>query len=96
MSAQPCHQNAEEPFPVLSLKRREQQPPNPLLRQDKDFYRLLGALPKRSWLKRLRRLGLEGLAPLWRRVNATSPAAQSRWQWPWLWDDAVFPKYGAP
>ena len=28
--------------------------------------RILGALPKRSWLKRLRRLGLEVLAPLWR------------------------------
>ena len=28
--------------------------------------RLLGALPKRSWLKRLRRLGLEVLIPLWR------------------------------
>ena len=28
--------------------------------------RLLGALPKRSWLKRLRRLGLEVLVPLWR------------------------------
>ena len=28
--------------------------------------RLLGALPKRSWLKRLRRLGLEVLEPLWR------------------------------
>src|SRR4029450_11169848 len=28
--------------------------------------RLLAALPKRSWLKRLRRLGLEVLVPLWR------------------------------
>ena len=28
--------------------------------------RILGALPKRSWLKRLRRLGLEVLVPLWR------------------------------
>ena len=27
-----------------------------------------GALPKRSWLKRLRRLGLEVLVPLWRHV----------------------------
>src|SRR6266545_1947981 len=40
MSAKPCNQNAEENFPVLSLKRREQKPPNPLLMQDKDFYRL--------------------------------------------------------
>ena len=28
--------------------------------------RILGALPKRSWLKRLRRLALEILVPLWR------------------------------
>ena len=35
--------------------------------------RLLGALPKRSWLKRLRRLGLEVLDPLWR-----SPPARVR------------------
>jgi hypothetical protein len=28
--------------------------------------RLLGALPKRSWIKRLRCLGLEVLVPLWR------------------------------
>src|SRR4029077_582044 len=27
--------------------------------------RLLSALPKRSWIKRLRRLGLEVLVPLW-------------------------------
>src|SRR5258706_586023 len=40
MAAPPGHQNPEEPFPVLSRKRREQKPPNPLLRQDKDFYRL--------------------------------------------------------
>src|SRR5437667_3979585 len=57
--------------------------------------RLLGALPKRSWLKRLRRLGLEILAPIWRHVRDMSPATQSRWQWTWVWDDAVFQKYGA-
>jgi DDE superfamily endonuclease len=56
--------------------------------------RLLGALPKRSWLKRLRRLGLEVLEPLWRHVQAMSPATQSRWQWTWVWDDSVFQKYG--
>jgi hypothetical protein len=43
--------------------------------------RILGALPKRSWLKRLQRLGLEGLVPLWRHVETKSPATQSRWQW---------------
>src|SRR2546427_10149248 len=57
--------------------------------------RILGALPKRSWLKRLRRLGLEVLEPIWRHVQAKSPATQSRWQWTWVWDDSVFHKYGA-
>jgi hypothetical protein len=56
--------------------------------------RLLGALPKRSWLKRLRRLGLEVLVPLWRHVATKSVATQSRWQWTWVGDDSVFKKYG--
>src|SRR5262249_15173367 len=56
--------------------------------------RLLGALPKRSWLKRLRRLALEVLEPLWRQVQDKSPAPQSRWQWTWVWDDSVCKKYG--
>src|SRR5712692_7663245 len=55
---------------------------------------ILGALPKRSWLKRLRRLGLEVLVPLWRHVETKSPATQSRWQWTWAIDDSVFKKYG--
>jgi hypothetical protein len=41
--------------------------------------RLLGALPKRSWLKRLRRLGLEVLVPLWRYAASKSAATRSRW-----------------
>src|SRR5438552_308710 len=57
--------------------------------------RLLEALPKRSWLKRLRRLGQEVLEPLWRHVSTKSPATQSRWQWSWVCDDSVFKKYGA-
>src|SRR6266571_8101946 len=56
--------------------------------------RLLGALPKRSWLKRLQRLGIEVLEPIWRHVQAKSTATQSRWQWTWVWDDSVFHKYG--
>jgi hypothetical protein len=56
--------------------------------------RLLRVLPKRSWLKRLRRLGLEVLVPLWRHVATKSPATQSRWQWTWAVDDSVFHKYG--
>jgi hypothetical protein len=34
--------------------------------------RLLGALPKRSWIKRLRRLGLEVLVPLWHSTASTN------------------------
>jgi DDE superfamily endonuclease len=55
---------------------------------------LLGALPKRSWIKRLRRLGLEVLLPLWHHMASKSLATQSRWQWTWVGDDSVFKKYG--
>ena len=57
---------------------------------------LLGALPKRSWLKRLRRLGLEVLIPLWRHAAGKSAATRSRWHWTWVADDSVFKKYGQP
>ena len=53
-----------------------------------------GALPKRSWIKRLRRLGLEVLLPLWRSAASKSEATRSRWQWTWVGDDSVFKKYG--
>lgn len=56
--------------------------------------RILGALPKRSWLKRLRTLGQDILVPLWRHAQSRSAATQSRWQWSWVWDDSVFRKYG--
>jgi hypothetical protein len=56
--------------------------------------RLLGALPKRSWIKRLRRLGLDVLVPLWRHAASASAATRSRWQWTWVGDDSVFKKYG--
>ena len=56
--------------------------------------RLLSALPKRSWIKRLRRLGLEVLVPLWRYAASASEATRSRWQWTWVGDDSVFKKYG--
>jgi hypothetical protein len=55
---------------------------------------LLGALPKRSWIKRLGRLGLEVLIPLWRHAASASAATRSRWQWTWVGDDSVFKKYG--
>src|SRR5256885_3945732 len=56
--------------------------------------RLLSALPKRSWIKRLRRLGVEVLEPLWRHAASASAATRSRWQWTWVADDSVFKKYG--
>jgi hypothetical protein len=56
--------------------------------------RLLSAMPKRSWIKRLRRLGVEVLVPLWRYAAGASAATRSRWQWTWVGDDSVFKKYG--
>jgi hypothetical protein len=56
--------------------------------------RLLGALPKRSWLKRLRKLGQDVLSALWRHVESMREATRSRWPWTWVVDDSVFRKYG--
>jgi hypothetical protein len=56
--------------------------------------RLLDALPQRSWIKHLRRLGVEVLVPLWRYAASASAATRSRWQWTWVGDDSVFKKYG--
>lgn len=56
--------------------------------------RLRGALPKRSWLKRRRRWGLDVWAPLWRHVAHKSPATQRRGQGTWGGDDAVCKKEG--
>src|SRR5437867_3801883 len=56
--------------------------------------RLLAAVPKRSWLKRLRKLGHDILCALWRHIESRSAATYSRWQWTWVWDDTVFRKYG--
>ena len=56
--------------------------------------RLLAALPKRSWLKRLRKLGHDILCALGRHVESMSAATRSRWQWTWVWDDTVFRKDG--
>ena len=58
--------------------------------------RLLSALPKRSWRKRLRRLGVEVLVPLWRYTASASEATRSRWQWSWVGDDSVFKTDGEP
>ena len=56
--------------------------------------RLLNALPTRSWLKRLRRLGLEILVSIWRHTQDKSASTHSRWPWRWIVDDAVFRHYG--
>src|SRR5262249_31321167 len=55
--------------------------------------RVLGALPQGSWIKRLRGMALEVLAPLWRYAASRSEATRSRWQWTWVGDDSVFKKY---
>jgi hypothetical protein len=56
--------------------------------------RMLSALPKRSWLKRLRTLGLDVLPPLWRHVASMRQATRSRWPWTGVWDDSVCRKDG--
>ena len=56
--------------------------------------RLLGALPTRSWLKRLRRVGREILLSMWRHTQEKSPSTHSRWPWQWIVEDAVFRTYG--
>src|SRR5262249_40310874 len=56
--------------------------------------RLLGVLPKRSCIKRLRRLGMDVLVRLWRYATSKREATRSRWQWTWVGDDSVFKKYG--
>jgi hypothetical protein len=64
---------------------------------DKNWpWRILGALPKRSWLKRLRKLGQDILSAIWRRVASMSEATRSRWQFTPVLDDSVFRKYGGP
>ena len=56
--------------------------------------RLLGALPKRSWLKRLRKLGHDIVSAMGRHVESMSAATRSRWQRTSVIDDTVFRKYG--
>jgi hypothetical protein len=58
--------------------------------------RILGALPKRSWLKRLRKLGQDIVTAIGRRAQSMSPATRSRWQLTPVIDDSVFRTYGAP
>src|SRR5712691_5363821 len=61
MWVKPCNRNAEESFPVLSLKSREQKPPNHLLIQDKDVLQpRLGLSLRGSPGARAGTAGLEG------------------------------------
>jgi hypothetical protein len=56
--------------------------------------RMLDARPKRSWLKRLRKLGQAILVSLWRPTSSMSEAPRRRWQWTWALADAVLRNYG--
>ena len=56
--------------------------------------RILGALPKRTWVRPWQHRGHDLLATLWRQVEDKSPATRSRWQWTWVGDDSVFKKSG--
>jgi hypothetical protein len=56
--------------------------------------RLLGALPRWPWMRRLQRLGQELLVRLWRPVEETSPATRSRGPWTWAGDGSLFKKDG--
>jgi hypothetical protein len=55
--------------------------------------RMLGALPTRSWLKRLRTRGQDVLGALWRHLETRRDATRRRWPWTWGLDDSVFRKY---
>jgi hypothetical protein len=56
--------------------------------------RLLGAMPKRKWIQKLRALGQDVLETLWERVKGMSESTRSRWQWTWVLDSTVLRKYG--
>jgi hypothetical protein len=58
--------------------------------------RLLGALPKQTWLRPWQQRGQALLIRLWPQVADKSPATQSRWPWTWVADDSVFKKAGQP
>jgi hypothetical protein len=56
--------------------------------------RILGALPKQTWVKHLQRLGQEVVVHLWRPIEDKSPATRSRWPWTWGGDDSLCKKSG--
>jgi hypothetical protein len=56
--------------------------------------RILGALPKRKWLKQLQRRGRDLLARLGQHVTDKSLATRRRWPWTWVGDDSLFQKDG--
>jgi hypothetical protein len=58
--------------------------------------RILGALPKRKWLRPWQPRGQDLLVTRWRAVMDQSPATRSRWPWTWVGDDRVCKKSGQP
>src|SRR5262249_33152414 len=88
MSAKLCNRNAEESFPVLSLKSWEQKPPNPLLIQDKNVLQ-----PTPGLFRRIVRLGWHPLlrsntggtfrpigTPGFRPLKSVVPQPGTRWR----------------
>jgi hypothetical protein len=54
--------------------------------------KVLGALPKRTWVQPWPRRSQDFLVRLWHHVEAKSPATRRRWPWTWVGDDRVFKK----
>jgi hypothetical protein len=58
--------------------------------------KILGALPKHTWVRQWPRRAQDLLATLWQHVQDKSPATRSRWPWTWVGDDSLFKKAGQP
>jgi len=56
--------------------------------------KILGALPKHTWVRQLQRRAQDLLATLWQHVKDKRPATRSRWPWTWVGDDSRFKKAG--
>jgi hypothetical protein len=52
-------------------------------------WRMLAALPTRSWLQRLRKRGQDMVTAMWRRVESRRAATRRRWQLTPVIDAAV-------
>src|SRR6266478_5011480 len=56
--------------------------------------RILSALPKQKWLRRLQYRGQDLLVTWWHQIEDNSPATRSRCPWTWVSDDRVVQKAG--